>query len=263
MGEVELNFKPSVPVFDANIGLGRRHYKRVSEDTVEGTLAAMGKAGIQRAVVYSPHAAYWDSGEGNQLLLDTIEGQPNLFPQLVANPMYDLDSFAAQVSEKRVRSLRILPMLRQYPFRDWALKPWLDWMAAEAIPLWLPADYRIHVDQSFGRDRDIDPTEVHDTLKAHPDLNAVLCDVKYQDFYWALLLLKSVPNLYLELSRFVITDGLAIVIDAIGEERVLFGSSFPEAAMSPQLYHLHRCGLSEASLKAICSGNLERLLGME
>ena len=263
MGEVDLNFKPSVPVFDANIGLGRRHYKRVFEDTVEGTLAAMERAGIQRALVYSPHAAYWDPGEGNQLLLDTIEGHPNLVPQFVANPLDDLDTFAAQVKEKGVRSLRMLPMLHQYPFRDWAVKPWLDWMAAENIPLWLPTEYSTHVDQSFGRAKDLDPTEVHDTLKAHPDLTAVLTHVESTDFPWAFLLLKSVPNLYLELSRFVNTDGLAIALDAIGEERIIFGSSFPEAAIPPQLYQLHRYGFSDATLKAICAGNLERLLGME
>ena len=33
--------------------------------------------------------------------------------------------------------------------------------------------------------------------------------------------------------------------------------------MGPQLYHLHRYGLSEKTLTAICAGNLERILGME
>ena len=263
MGEVDLNFKPSVPVFDANVGLGRRHYKRVSEDSVDGTLEAMSRAGIERALVYSPHAAYWDPGEGNQILLDSIQDQPSLVPQLVANPLDDLDTFATQVKEKGVRSIRMLPMLHKYPFLNWAVKPWLDWMAAENIPLWLPVDYKVHVDQNFRRDKEIDPAEVHDTLKAHPDLTAVLSEVKYDDFPWAILLLKSLPNLYLELSRFVITDGMAIAIEALGEERIIFGSSFPESAMAPQLYQLHRYGLSESSLKAICSGNLERILGME
>ena len=53
-----------------------------------------------------------------------------------------------------------------------------------------------------------------------------------------------------------------MAIESIGAERILFGSRFPDAAMSPQLYNLHRCGLSEAALKAICSENLERILGM-
>ena len=263
MGEVDLHFKPSVPVFDANVGLGRRHYKRVFVDTVDGTLEAMEKAGIQRALVYSSHGAYWDPGEGNQLLLEMIDGQPNLVPQFIASPFDDLDSFAALVKDNGVRSVRMLPSLYNYAFRDWAVKPWLDWMAAESIPVWLPVEFRIHVDESFNRAGDIDPTEVHDTLKAHPDVTAVLAEVKYTDLPWALLLLKSVPNLYLELSLYVNTEGITKALDAIGEERLLFGSKFPEAPMGPQLYHLHRYGLSEKTLTAICAGNLERILGME
>ena len=54
-----------------------------------------------------------------------------------------------------------------------------------------------------------------------------------------------------------------IAIDAIGEERIVYGSGFPESAISPQLYQLHRYGFSDSTLKAICAGNLERLLGME
>ena len=263
MGEVDLHFKPSVPAFDANVNLGRRHYKRVSVDTVEGTLDAMDKAGIQRALVYSHHAAYYDPGEGNQILLDMIQGQPRLVPQFAANPMDDFDSFAAGVQEHGVRSIRMVPTISHYPFRDWALKPWLDWMAAERLPLWLPVEYRIHFEVTSRSDKDIDPTEVHDTLKAHPDLNTVLCDVKDTDFPWVMLLLKSLPNLYIELSGFVHPDGITMLIDAVGEERILFGSRFPEASMGPNLYQMHRYSLSEATLRAICSGNLERLLGME
>ena len=262
MGEVDLHFKPSVPVFDANVSLGRRHYKRVSVDTVDGTLEAMEKAGIQRAVAYSAHGAYWDPGEGNQLLLDMVQGQPSLIPQLIASPFDDLDSFAAQVKDNGVRSVRMLPSLYKYAFRDWAVKPWLDWMAAESLPVWLPIDYTVHVDVSYNRATELDPTEVHDTLKAHPDVTAVLCDIKDADYPWALLLLKSLPNLYLELSGFVAPNGITVALDAIGEERIIFGSKFPELELGPQLYNLHRNGLSEGTLKAICSGNLERILGM-
>jgi len=75
--------------------------------------------------------------------------------------------------------------------------------------------------------------------------------------------LKSVPNLYLELSQWVITDGIKIAIDTIGEDRIIFGSGFPESSISPQLYQLHRYGLGEKTLRAICAGNLERILKMD
>ena len=68
MGLVDLDFKPAVPVFDANVALGRRHDRRQSVDTAETTLAQMDRVGIERALVYTPHAAVYDSREGNNPL---------------------------------------------------------------------------------------------------------------------------------------------------------------------------------------------------
>ena len=262
MGNVDLDFTPSVPVFDANVCVGVRHDKRAVVDTADDTLAEMERAGVGRALVYSPHAAYWDPEEGNDVLLETIAGRPSLVPQFVASAFDDLDRFARSVEDNDVRSVRMIPSLYKYPFREWAVKPWLDWMAARNLPLWLPAEYTTHYDKNYGRGRAIDPTEVYDTLSARPDMNAVLCDFGDEDFPWVFLLLKSLPNLYLELSGYVVPDGIAMALDAVGEARVLFGSRFPEAPMSPHLYYLHGCGLSESTLRAVCGGNLERLLGM-
>ena len=72
MGIVDLDFKPTVPVFDANITLGRYFNRDVRVDTVEGTLKAMQRSGIDRALVYSPHARDFDSLDGNQQLIELI-----------------------------------------------------------------------------------------------------------------------------------------------------------------------------------------------
>jgi predicted TIM-barrel fold metal-dependent hydrolase len=109
----------------------------------------------------------------------------------------------------------------------------------------------------------IDPRDVYETVSAWPNLKVVLVEATYHDASWAFPLLKTLPNLYLELSRFVLTDGIVSVINLIGVERVLFGSRFPESAMSPQLYSIHHCGLDSKSLKAVCSGNTKSLLGIK
>ena len=114
----------------------------------------------------------------------------------------------------------------------------------------------------LGTEHAVDPRDVYETLAARPGVRAVLGEAKYHDASWALPLVRSLPNLDFELSRFVGTGGITSVVDAIGPERVLFGSRFPDAAMSPQLYSLHHCGLSMDALRAICAGNAERLLGV-
>ena len=112
MGQVVLDFKSELPVFDANVALGRRHNRRVSVDTTEGTLEEMGRAGVDRAVVYSPHAASFDCQVGNLLLQQAVKDECRLVPQYVCTPAADdLDSFANQVFESRIRSVRIFPKL--------------------------------------------------------------------------------------------------------------------------------------------------------
>lgn len=251
MGQVVLDFKSELPVFDANVALGRRHNRRVSVDTTEGTLEEMGRAGVDRAVVYSPHAASFDCQVGNLLLQQAVKDECRLVPQYVCTPAADdLDSFANQVFESRIRSVRIFPKLHNYPFRDWVVKPWLDWLAVDSLPVWIPVDQ-------------FDPSELYDTVKNHPALSVVLSELHYAQTPWVIPLLRSLPNVYVEISRFFIAGALDRLIDVIGERRILFGSRFPDSPIAPQLYNLYRCGLSESTLTAICSGNLERLLMLE
>ena len=109
----------------------------------------------------------------------------------------------------------------------------------------------------------LDPRDVYDTLKARPDVTAVLSEVKYDDISWALSLLRSLPNLHIEISRFVVGGGIEYLLEAAGESRILFGSRFPDSAMPLHLYGLHHSGLGDETLRAICAGNLERLLAGE
>ena len=258
MSKVKLNFTPSVPVFDANVALGRRHDKAVSVESPHDTKLEMERARIDHALVYSPHAASYDSGEGNQMLLDSVNGSDNLIPQFVCNPAFDdIDQVVIGLKNNNILSVRMFPGLHNYPFTSWVVESWLDWLSEAGIPLWLPITY-----EQLGSAYPVEPRDIYETVSAWPDLKVVLVEATYHDASWVFPLLKALPNLYLELSRFVLTDGIASIINLIGAERVLFGSRFPESAISPQLYSIHHCGLDSNSLKAVCSGNIKSLLGI-
>ena len=258
---VDLDFRPEVPAFDANAALGRRHDRRVSKDSAAELLAEMDRAGVQRALVYAPHAAAYDSTEGNAGLLEAIGDETRLVPQFVCNPAFDdFEATKAQIEAADVRAVRMLPMLHHYPFRPWVVGEWLTWLAARRIPLWLPMSYETNWLDGDGAE--LDAHAVYETVGEFPDLAVVLSEVHYRQASWAPPLLRSLPNLSIEVSRYVIVDGIARLLDDIGPRRILFGSRYPEQAIAPQLYHLHRIGLNETDLRATCGGNLARLLGM-
>lgn len=256
MGEVDLNFKPSVPIFDANVAWGRRRSRTVSVDTVEGILKAMNTAGVERALVYSTLTmeasatsfGTSDTWDGNHMLIEAIKNASNLVPQFAFNPAVDkVDAFSHDVANQGVRSVRITPKLHHYPFCDWAVKPWMDWLSSEQIGVWVPVDQ-------------IDAPEFHDTIKLYPDIPVVLCEAHYIYDPWVNLLMQRLPNLYLEISRTVSPDGIVNLIEMVGEERILYGSRFPDSPMAPQLYNLNHCGLSDSTLSSICYRNMERIL---
>ncbi len=249
MGEVELHFKATVPVFDACVFLGRRYNRVVRSDSVAGILDSMDRCGIQKALVSHVHAIDFDGKDGNNYLMEEIKGQPRLVPQFGANPRVDdAGALVEQMRQHGARSVRIDPKQHNYPFTDWMVMPWLERIGKERIPIFVAAPQ-------------IDPDQLFNTLKAHPDVRVVLSEVHYVHVPWIMPLVKAVPNVYVEISRFVIPDGPKKLVDAMGVERVLFGSRFPESAMAPHLYGLHLMGFSKAELTAICSGNLEKLLG--
>ncbi len=248
MGKVDLSFSPVVPVFDANVALGRRHDRRLTADTVDAALNEMRRAGVDRALAHSAHSAAFDARDGNDWLLEALEGVEEFVPQLVCSPAVDdLARLQDEVDGQSVGSIRMLPSTGGYPFRTWVVGHWLEWLAQTGLPLWLPAS-------------EIEPGELHDTLREHPTLSVVLCEVHYVHVPWIFPMLRSLPNVHVEISRFVIPDGIHRLIDAAGHRRVLFGSRFPDSPISPQLYSLHRSGLDYSTLADICSGNLDRLL---
>ena len=264
MGKIDLDFRPAVPVFDANMALGRRHDRRVLFDTVEDALREMDRAGVERALVYSPVSSS-DAVGGNRQLQNLLANEPRLVPQLVCSPVRDaVEPFAEGMEAGRASSMRMLPAVHGYPFLPWAVGEWLEWASSARVPIWLPVNYGAPRRREVRRYiEEFDPSALYDTMTAFPNVTVVLTEVQYPQAPWAMALLKALPNLHIELSRFVSTDGVARLLRIVGESRILFGSRFPDSPLAAQLYHLHRYGLPESTLAAICAGNLDRLLGAD
>ena len=241
-------FQPQVPVFDGHVSLGRRHDQRVSVSDREEVGAALTAAGTTQALVYHPHAVNFESFAGNQRLVEIIAGEERWVPQFVVNLAVDaLPAVQEAVQSAGVRSLRACPQTNLYPFTPWVVGPWIEWLMQEELGLWLPID-------------DVDLRDVYDTLSAFPQLKAVLVGVHYSHHARVWPLLKALPNLHLDLSRYDIIQGVERLVAHIGPERLLYGSNYPELAVGPYLYYLHQADLAEEVLQAICYDNLAGLV---
>lgn len=250
LGKVDIEFKSSVPVFDCNVSLGRIHTSRLVVDSAEETILAMDHVGVEKALIHNPYGVNYDPVYGNEKLMKSIEGVNRFIPQFTCNPStFDIHTFSENVENNNVKALRMEPSKQNFPFVNWIVGDCMDWIVKKELTLFIPVT-------------DLNPVEFHNTMKLYPNSKVVLSDVHYSHVPWAIPLLKALPNLYVEISKFSISDSLIRLLNVVGEGRILYGSKFPYQPMGPQLYSLHRWGISEASLKAICSENLKIILGL-
>lgn len=250
IASANLQFRPRVPVFDAQVCVGSRRSEIGPAATRPALLAALDRHGITRALAYHAHAEEFSPIHGNTLLADWAGDDGRLVPLWSAIPT---DESLAQLQELHAaRPLRAVRLIRAQglPFADWTHGALLDWLANAQLPLWIALP-------------DIDARDLVSTLRGYKYLRVVIAGAHYSDTLLTHKLLAALPNAYLELSRFESLDAINDLVARFGAERLLYGSWYPHYALGPVLYFLHHCGLSEATLAQICAGNLGRLLGCE
>src|SRR5262249_27987119 len=107
---------------------------------------------------------------------------------------------------------------------------------------------------------EVDADEFHIAVRRHPDVKVILSDGHYSHHAVIWPLMRTLPNVTLELSRYDVAGGVRRLVEAFGAQRFVFGSAYPDLAPEPYLYYLHHSGLEDDALRAVCAENLERLL---
>jgi predicted TIM-barrel fold metal-dependent hydrolase len=256
----ELSFKAHLPVIDANVGVGHVNYRPSPVDSPEQLLVEMRRHGVERAVIHHQHGEALSAVTGNDCLHEWLEGHEEVFiPQWMASPEPD--------SLKQLQELRAAGKLNnvrihdsgaaRIPFVDWVYGDLLEWLQQERIPVWIS----LHDtwDPTWTVRVSTPVTEIMDTLRAFPDLVTVLVGAHYVHSFYVRPLLK-LPNTHIDLSRYEVLREMEALVTEFGAERLLYGSFYPRLAMGPILYYMHSVGFDDATLKTMCSGNLERIL---
>lgn len=243
-----LNFQPRVPVFDANVGVGHRHDRPSPFSTADELLEEMGRHGVDRAVIYHVQGEAISPIRGNEALSGWAGDAFSL--QWVAGPGEDsLRQLRALHSGGGVQSVRLhSPEGGRVPFVTWLYGELLEWLSAEGLPLWVSL-------------ADTPPVEIVDTLRRFPDLRVVLLGAHYTHSAVLRPMLRELPEAFLELSRFENLAGVESLVKEVGAKRLIYGSYYPRYAMGPMLFYLHHLEIVDEDLAAICTGNLDRLLG--
>ena len=241
--------------FDCNafFGLPTKH-PLAPVETAEELVAAMDRAGIEKALVW--HILQHDASPlvGNKVLAEAIAPHERLLGCWTVLPNQAREFpppfvLFAQMKEARIASLRIFPRSHKFLANEVTMGELLSEMVARKVPLFVSLR------------RGMEWSDVYALLAEFPDLVCVICD----HGCWGTdrqfrPLLERYPNVYVDTAQYLVDGGLEGVVEDYGPERLLFGSGFPESYMGGMMLALRHAQISEEDKNAIASGNLERVL---
>ena len=243
-------------LFDANCALGM-----VSQPGPAGAFltadelgAHQSGYGITWALPYHALALEEHPATGNTALLKAIEGHDSLEPSWIALPHHtgefpDPVTLLADARGASVRALRIFPDKHRYPVDDWMMGEFFA--AAEGqVPLFW---HIARLDTPTARD-------IYRVCSEYRQLQVVICDVDKVITRLVTPLMRRLPNLWLETSGYRTYRGIEYLAQAVGDDRMIFGTRLPWQSVGGPHAEFMYAALEPDSHQRIGAQNLERLL---
>ncbi len=246
---------PDLRFFDCNTFIGAPMNPALYRpEGAESLLAAMDRAGIERALVW--HVAQHDHEPlaGNDLLARAIAPHPRLIGVWTILPpqcgeLGDVSEWLASAAQARVRAFRAFPAAGRYLLRSAVLGDLLDAFVMYRLPLLLSLQRGVTWEMAYN------------LMAEYPDLTLILCDLDVwgPDRYFRPLI-ERYARVHLDISTYLSDGGLEAFVEEYGAERLLFGSGHPACYHGSAMLALAHAELDDDDKQAIAAGNLERLL---
>lgn len=222
--------------------------------TAESLLKEMDACGVERAVIVpADREIAVANREGNDEVLEAMRRHPDrLTAFATANPWFG----AAAVEEARrafglgAAGLKLHPVLQGFQIIDPVARPLVELAVSLRKPVYFHT----------GTPVSAPPFQLSELGLRYPDGRFIMGHAAYSD-YWndVVFAVKAAPNMFVETSTHLPVV-IRILVEAVGTERVLYGSNHPLNAMGLEIEKITRYVRSPGDLERVFSSNLERLL---
>ena len=228
--------------------------------TAEQFIGLQTRAGIERTVVSSTTALYIDLVQGNEWTIQQAERLDHLLVWLVLNPLKPTESrelLDRYNDHGRVVGIKIHPVQHQFPADVKAAYRLLECLEPLGLPVLSHAEIGSYAS----------PDRLRRLAEAFPALTLIAAHLgagQPGQLDEAIDALQdcSTGNLYTDMgtARAIRTGVIAQMVDAIGADRILFGTDSPlyEPMAFPAL--LAAADISDDDRERIAHGNAERLI---
>jgi predicted TIM-barrel fold metal-dependent hydrolase len=193
---------------------------------------------------------YYDYAEGNAETIDRCRDTPFIIPAATIDPrrfhggeegLENLDEFDL---------LRVFPDIQGWPIDYAPFYKILEKASSCHLPLMAPA---------MGPGK---PTQLTRVAK-NQGVRVILNSVGYGTLSEALVLLQEYDDLYIGVDMLNTPDGIELVTDEAGPERLVFGSNYPATYFSGPLIAVQKAEVSPSDKRKILRDNALRILGIK
>jgi predicted TIM-barrel fold metal-dependent hydrolase len=210
--------------------------------------AMLDEAAVDQAVLMPPVTVKPD----NYWMIEQIQGNPRFIPCVLLNPHFGEDAVAELelgVQKWGVKGLKLMPTKHGYPIVSNSAHPLMAKCAELGIPV------SIHSEGGYAH-----PLAIAALARQFPNVPVIMDHMGYR--YWvrdAIEAARQVPNIYLATTAVMEPHFINMAINAVGVDRIVFGSNGPFAIPKMQIDVIKYLQLPKKDEDKIMGGTLESL----
>lgn len=223
---------------------------------VDWLVADMDANGVDASVIVpSDRQIAVDNREGNDTLLAAAKSWPGrLLPMCTVNPWYGMRAIdeLRRTAEAGAVGLKLHPALQGFPLCHPLVHP----VVAEASSFGLP------IYAHTGTPPYAQPLQLAELARTFDGATFVLGHAGSTDLKAdAIAAAQVASNIVLETS-WTMPHQLLLIVEAVGADRVMFGSDAPLSSLSLELFNHRSAGLEPTAMAAVMGGTASRVLGI-
>lgn len=246
-------------IIDISTYYGKWPHWPIKVTTQTDMIALMDRVGIDQVVVASTRSVFRDCREGNLEAGQLAHDQSGRFHAFAVIDPTDEESardLLAAVNRDGVKGFRLFPQHHQYHLDDDpALNSVLELGQDLGMTVLIPIRLILH----WGLPQ-LDVREINIVAKNFPELNIIIGGVNYGEFREALGVMRRYKNVGFETSCLQMVNGIEILVNKVGAERVYLGTGLPLMYPLPGIYKIDKAQIGEREKELILGGNAARLL---
>lgn len=246
---------------DVNAFFGHWQFWPLPNPAPDDVLRLMDRHGIDHAAIASLRGLYGERPAANAETLAAARARPDRFtPIAIAGPMNGGGAAELRaLAGDGFRGVRLYPLLHGYRLHD----PFADEVCAAAGELRMAVIVATRPMMNF-RFATVPIEEIGTLAERHPGTSFLLSGPNYlTEFRAAVLVMQRCANVSIEISCMQGLEALRRMVDAVGAERVLFGTGMPLHYPACGVAKIEHAQISEAARAAVVRANAQRLLGLK